>query len=107
MGQLLYGSPPIIIEFDDRVLVHLEMVIIAKLRRDERFALSWEDDRPSVGARNTIWIHPAIPLHFLFFGSKQPRINKLWLEVLMNTANSGAGLRVLHEPVETALTSVQ
>jgi len=103
MGQLLYGSPPIIVEFDDRVLAHLEMVMIAKLRRDESFSLSWEDERPSVGSRNTIWINPAIPLHFLFFGSKRPVINRTWLEALMNGANSGTGLRVMHEPADPAL----
>lgn len=99
MGQLLYGSPPEVIEFDDRVLAHLDMVIIAKLRRDEKFTLTWEN--PSGDCeRSTIWLHPAIPLQFKFESRERQPLNKAWLEELMNTANTGAGLRIVPEPAE-------
>jgi len=97
MGQLLYGSPPEVIEFDDRILVHLDMVIIAKLRRDEKFTLTWNDC--SGGDRRcTIWLHPAIPLQFRFDSLEPQKINRGWLEHLMNTANTGAGLQIVPEP---------
>lgn len=100
MGKLLYGSPPEVIEFDDRTLAHLDIVIIAKLRRDEKFTLTWE--RQEDDCRNTIWLHPAIPLVFKFDSRERQELNKAWLEDLMNTANTGAGLRVVPEPAAMA-----
>lgn len=100
MGKILYGSPPEVIEFDDRVLAHLDMVIIAKLRRDEKFTLTWEHEDED--RRSTIWLHPAIPLVFKFDTCARQPLNKAWLEDLMNTANTGAGLRVVPEPAEMA-----
>ncbi len=100
MGQMLYGSPPEILEFEDRVLAHLDMVIIAKLRRDEKFTLTWEKDIDGVAHRCTIWLHPAIPLVFKFDSTERQPLNKAWLEDLMNTANTGAGLHVVPEPAQ-------
>ena len=37
MGQLIYAST-FEARFDDRVLAHLQIVIVAKLRRQESFA---------------------------------------------------------------------
>ncbi|MEF2975639.1 hypothetical protein V3W46_00275 [Subtercola sp. YIM 133946] len=48
MGKLVYGDSGTEIEFDDRVLTHLQIVIGAKLRRRESFFFSWKDD-PAVG----------------------------------------------------------
>ena len=42
MGKLVYGASVTEIDIDDRTLAHLEIVIIAKLRRDEKFVLSWQ-----------------------------------------------------------------
>ncbi len=100
MGKLLYGSPPEVVEFDDRILAHLDMVIIAKLRRDEKFTLTW-NDCSGADRRCTLWLHPAIPLQFRFDGTEQQKINRAWLEELMNTANTGAGLQIVPEPAET------
>ncbi len=44
MGWLTYGSAPPI-EIEDRLLHHLQAVIITKLRRDEPFAFNWEQSR--------------------------------------------------------------
>lgn len=97
MGKLLYGTPPEAIEFDDRMLAHMKIVILTKLRRNEAFAMSWEHDQALGGGRATLWLHPAIPLQFKFSGSKQPDINSAWLEAMMLTANTAFGLRVLPE----------
>lgn len=100
MGTLHYGSTGLEIEFDDRVLEHLQVVIVAKLRRNEGFVLSWKDPAAIGDGRSTIWLHPSIPLYFKYSGSRQPTINRAWLEVLTVTANSGGGLRVVEEPPE-------
>jgi hypothetical protein len=99
MGQFIYGDGPTVVEVEDRALAHLKVVIIAKLRRAEGFAFSWDEPqklRDSVG-RNTVWLHPGISMQFKFFGSRQPALNKQWLEDLMNSANSAGGLHLVPE----------
>jgi len=46
MGKLTYDST-LTVDFDDRVLAHLQLVIGAKLRRAESFYFSWRDDPAS------------------------------------------------------------
>jgi hypothetical protein len=95
MGTLTYDG--IAVDFDDRLLSHLQIVIINKLRRREGFAMSWRDD-PQVGdGRSTIWLDPAIPLYFRFADSSHPTINKEWLTRLADTSNSSTGLVVIDE----------
>lgn len=96
MGTLIYGSPGIEISFDDRALAHLRVVLLAKLRRDEKFALSWDDEQTGCG--HTIWLHPAIPLQFIFTAPAGVALNRRWVEQLTNVANSGSGLRLVPEP---------
>lgn len=98
MGYLLYGRPAEEIEIDDRTLAHVKIVVLAKLRRNEPFALSFEHDANDGAGRSTIWMHPAIPLRFKFLGSRQPVINRAWLETLVVSANSVDGLRLVPEP---------
>ena len=43
MGTFVYGSGALRVEFDDRVLAHLQAVIGVKIRRNERFFFSWFD----------------------------------------------------------------
>ncbi len=98
MGKLLYGDSQVEIQFDDRALAHLQIVIGAKLRRRESFFLTWKDD-PSVGdGRSSIWIDAAIPLYFKYFGSRMPEINRDWLELLTQSSHSSQGLQLVEEP---------
>lgn len=94
MGTLTYGALGTVVTFDDRVLAHLRAVITAKLRRDEKFTLSWEN--AETGATETLWCHPAIALQFsvTFAGP----LNRAWVEALSTSANSASGLRLLPEP---------
>jgi len=101
MGRLMYDHTTAI-EFDDRVLAHLQIVIGTKLRRSESFYFSWADDPAMGDGRNAIWLHAALPLRFRFDGSRRPAINRAWIEALMNVANSTDGLRVLPEPTQTS-----
>lgn len=98
MGYLLYGRPAEEIEIDDRVLAHMKIVILSKLRRNESFPFSFEHDVSEGSGRSTVWLHPTIPLQFNFLGSRQPAINRAWLEALVTTANSVDGLRIVPEP---------
>ena len=98
MGKLLYGDSDIEIEFDDRALTHLQIVIGSKLRRGESFFFSWKDD-PAIGdGRSSIWLDKSIPLYFKFFGGKMPTLNREWLEILTMSANSTVGLQFTSEP---------
>ncbi len=100
MGQIVYGAVPERITVDDRALAHLKLVILAKLRRNEAFALNVEYDGDSGGGRMTVWLAPSIQLQFRFDGGRSPSINRSWLDALMASANSPEGLRVLAEPTD-------
>jgi hypothetical protein len=96
VGILFYGTSRLPIPFDDRGLAHLQVVMIAKFRRHEGFTLSWVEADNS-GARSTIWVSPTCELHFQYFGSRSPAINRHWLEQLAALANTSSGLRLTEE----------
>jgi hypothetical protein len=101
MGKLVYDHD-VRVEFEDRLLLHLQIVIGNKLRRGEGFFLSWRSD-PGLGeGRNSIWLHPAASLTFKFSGSRSPSVNRDWVEALATTANSPRGLYAIHEPAPRA-----
>ena len=81
MGKLTYDST-LTVDFDDRVLAHLQLVIGAKLRRAGVVLLQLA--RRSRGRRRTsaLWIHPTIPLYFKYAGGRQPSINRAWIDLL-------------------------
>jgi hypothetical protein len=94
MGYLMYTG--IIIDFDDRILAHLQIVIVQKLRRGESFVLSWPNCGEP-GGHGSAWLNPAIPLYFRFSGGHAPSINEKWLHCLSELANSSGGLIVTGE----------
>lgn len=95
MGTLHYGSPPSSFQIDDRALAHVELVVMAKLRRRENLSFSLVDEKTSV--RQAMWISPVTTLRFEYDGP-MPEINRLWLQDLVDTANSSSGLRLVPEP---------
>ncbi|RFA20051.1 DUF7882 family protein [Subtercola boreus] len=95
MGTLIYGSPGTSLPFDDRLLSHLQAVILAKLRRDEKFGFTCVTGE---NGHTSIWVHPAIPLVFTFDSATRAPLNRAWVEKLMQTANGTAGLSVVEEP---------
>ncbi|MDY7541863.1 MULTISPECIES: ATP-dependent DNA ligase [unclassified Cryobacterium] len=97
MGKLTYNAT-VTADFDDRILAHIQVVIGAKLRRGECFYFTWRDDPSGGDGRSTIWLHPAIPLAFKYFGGRSPSLNRDWVEALMLTANSSGGLQLVPEP---------
>lgn len=97
MGNLIYGPAAKSISIEDRDLAHLQAVILAKLRRGESFAFSWERSSDFGSGHNTVWVHPAIYIEFNFFGSKKIPMNRAWIDVLMRRANSTGGLELVSE----------
>ncbi len=70
MGSITYDHA--IVQFDDRVLSHLQIVIVEKFLKNESFLMSWKDS-PNIGdGRGSIWLAPNIPIYFKFLGSKVP-----------------------------------
>lgn len=98
MGTLHYGDSTSAIEFDDRLLAHLQLTIITKLRRSESFVFSWDVSREAGSGYNSVWISPTVPIRFTYPGGRRGPINRAWVEALLHTANSVGGLRIVDEP---------
>ena len=98
MGTLKHDG--VTVEFDDRLLAHLEIVIVQKLRRQEAFLMTWQDELGLAGGRSGIWLHPASMLHFHFAGKDKLVIDHDWVMKLMASANSAMGLFVADDAGE-------
>ena len=95
MGTLRYDSTTV--EFDDRLLTHLQIVIVQKFRRGESFLMSWLQEDVGGGARTSIWMTPTTPVYFRFSGSRVPAVDESWLRRLAASAESSTGLVVVGE----------
>jgi hypothetical protein len=93
------------VEFDDRLLAHLQLVIVQRLRNQERFAMSWIDGVEAGSGRSCIWLHPEGDLYFRFAGSRSPEINREWIRQLTESARSSRGLIVTTEDGRVARSS--
>jgi hypothetical protein len=99
MGRFIYDTLNNSIDIEDRTLAHLRIVIMNKLRRSESFMFTVDLDSEGI-SRRSFWMHPSVPLQFAFHGSREPRLNRLWIEALMTSASSPNGLFVVSEPQE-------
>jgi len=99
MGTLFYGETGTPIQVEDRTLAHLKVAIITKLRRGESFTLSWDHTAGQSAGRSTIWMHPTIPLRFVFDELERPGLNRNWIDQLMRSANSTGGIQLVGEDV--------
>ncbi len=95
MGTFEYGDGPYRRVIADRTLLHLQIVIVSKLRRTERFLFQVDAEDLS---RDGFWMSPEIPLRFHYDQPQPPAVNPLWLGLLVEAANSVSGLRILPEP---------
>ena len=94
MGFFIYDSSREV-AVDDRTLVHLQVVIIDKFRRNERFALTLFDQKRFV----TVWMTPQSPLQFVYEGSRRPTLNRVWLDQLSDTTAMTGMLQLIPEPL--------
>ncbi|GAA2185882.1 hypothetical protein GCM10009786_04150 [Leucobacter alluvii] len=95
MGFIRYDG--LTTHFEDRLLAHLQIIIVQKLMRDEAFLMSWKDSMSVGDGRTAIWVSPQTTLTFKFLGSRVPEINKEWLQRLGESASSTTGLIVTKE----------
>jgi hypothetical protein len=97
VGTIFYGGSATPIHIEDRALAHLKVVIATKLRRSESFTVSWQhpDDQPP--GRSTIWLHPSIPLRFVFEDPDPVELSRRWIEDLAHSANSSGGIMLVAE----------
>ena len=95
MGFLVYDDTHAV-HLEDRTLAHLQIVVIDKLRRKEKFALNLVDNRSFV----TMWLNACTPLMFVYEGNRQPHINVAWVELLAGEASLTGVLELLPEPAE-------
>jgi hypothetical protein len=100
MGHLFYGDAREPITIDDRTLAHLKVVIATKLRRNESFTLSWQHPDGEEQGRSTLWLHPSIPLRFVFGEPMAPALSQHWLAELSTSANSSGGILLTEEHIE-------
>jgi hypothetical protein len=104
VGTIYYGGSDTPIHIEDRALAHLKVVIATKLRRSESFTVSWQHGEDQRG-RSTIWLHPSIPLRFVFDEPDPPELNRQWIEQLAHSANSTQGIQLSAEIVDPPVDS--
>lgn len=97
MGKFMFDGR-LTVDFDDRLLIHIQTVVAAKLRRRESFVFTWVDDDSIGDGRTSVWVHPSAFLAFKYYGKRPATLNREWIDQLMLTANSVAGLHVIPEP---------
>ena len=95
MGTLIHG--PLQVEMDDRVLIHLETVIVNKFRRGESFLLTWWDRGSPEGGRRALWLAPRHPVYFSYVDDRVAGLDDDWIRRLLSAANTPRGLVLTDE----------
>lgn len=90
MGTLIHGD--VSVDFEDRLLTHLQIVIVQRFRRNEPLIVSWLDATSVGDGRSSLWMTPTLPAYFKFAGSRVPTIDENWLNTLRESAASSTGL---------------
>ncbi len=98
MGFLYYGSGDYSVEIDDRALAHVKVAMLSLLRAGHSFAFSHPRPATQGGGRETLWVSPSVELRFRFRGSRPPRISADWLRLIIESADSPVGMRLVPEP---------
>ena len=106
MGTIYYGASGSPIHIEDRALAHVKVVMATKLRRGESFTLSWRHSEDEPGGRSTVWIHPSIPLRFVFEGAEPQELNRELIEALASSVNSSGGIHLSSEELDQVLVRV-
>lgn len=105
MGRFIYGARGMHVEVEDRLLAHVQAVVIGKLRRNEGFVLNWTEAPAEGSGRRSIWIHSHLELVFEYNGSKRPELDQKLAEEMMSRAGTTSGLDLAdnaHNPKSAA-----
>ncbi|SDQ04876.1 hypothetical protein [Leucobacter chromiiresistens] len=92
MGSIRYDG--LTIHFNDRLLAHMQVVIVQKIMREESFLMAWKNGTSAGEGRTAIWIAPSTRLTFSFEESEMPDMDEEWLQRLGESANSNTGMIV-------------
>ena len=106
METVYYGGSATPIYIDDLALAHLKVVIATKLRRGESFTVSWQHPEDQEPGRTTLWLHPSIPLRFVFDEPESPQLSREWIEDLANSANSSGGILLVSQHFDATTAPV-
>ncbi|MDF2442163.1 MAG: hypothetical protein JWR01_366 [Subtercola sp.] len=98
MGFLHYGGD--VYPMDDRTLLHVQIAVHEVARHKPAFYLTWVVPRELGGGRLSAWVTPGVPLLFAFDGGRVARVNRAWVEHLVEGALAGRGIVVVPEPAE-------
>lgn len=89
MGRLIYRDRASF-DIDDRILAHLRIVVMNKLRRNEGFMLQLPVNE---GVRQaSLWIHASNALVMQFYGGREPTIDRALVDQMMHDASGADGL---------------
>ena len=89
MGRLIYRDRASF-DIDDRILAHLRLVVVNKLRRNEGFMLQLPVNE---GVRQaSLWIHASNALVMQFYGGREPVIDRELVDQMMHDASGADGL---------------
>jgi hypothetical protein len=97
VGRLVYNDDArSSYDLDDDLLVQLRAAVIAKLRRNESFAISLPYD--AAGGYRSLWVSPSVPLVFHFFSIRPLRVNREVVETLLTTSDGPEGIDLRRYP---------
>lgn len=96
MGHLIYGAGAEY-EIEDRMLAHVKIAILSKLRLQESFLLNWAIDAAHGSGRVSLWLSPAILLQFRFSENAPPPLNREWLSAMARSSHSTRGMIMMPE----------
>lgn len=102
MGKLTYGAIQREIEMDDKLLAHIEMIVLSRLRRNNAFALRWIEKIEVGDGRRTIWISPSSDLYFEYDKHEQPELDRVLLDKLAAAADSNLGVNLRTDASDAA-----
>ncbi|PSL39224.1 hypothetical protein CLV49_2858 [Labedella gwakjiensis] len=83
------------LRMDDRVLTHLEYVVIQQFRRGEGFVLTWVDGGANGGIERSLWLSPSTAVGFEFESPDPVPLELAWIAALSAAAGSVEGLRIV------------
>lgn len=97
MGKLIYGAFQRQIVIEDRLLAHVEAVVLSRLRRNNAFALRWREKSGNGNGRRTVWIHPSADLYFEYESAEPGEMDRDLLDRLAKAADSNQGINLQFE----------
>jgi hypothetical protein len=98
MATLTYGTTGTTIEMDGRQLAHLQYILGQRFRRQEALLLTFTTGDGADRLRRTVWLTPSSPVEFTFDADVSYKLNREWLEQLMQQSYSAQGVVLTAEP---------